>query len=708
MCPLPGRTRVAVGEQRRVRVPAGDRLAETALGERILDAEAQILVQRDLGDRHLEHHLPRNHVDPFHDVQDQLVVALGREHDERVGDVVGDDAHLLLEDRRRTLRLSGRARRSRGTTGERDAAGGAGRTGPARPETARPSADPTPSAADPPTGAADPAAPAAEPAARRSRNARHTGLLRCDPSPGAADPATPCTRETAASTPAAEAATAAGAAATHAPGAEETDAGGCRARRAPEPSAATARAASEELVQHGGEIRGLGVLNRVHERLAPGALLGRNVEQLQPPIDLVEDDGIEGDRHDRVEARERDQVGAALPFPGRRHAVGREEAEDLVRELVRVTVLHLEHAGMQVAEDVRVEGDDEITQPCNVRLQVRHHHQVRARVRERVTARRDERLQDVHHLVRRHVPDGEDLDDEGVVGPRALPRAGGRRHDGARLRLCDGQDLVDVADLHRRNAVIAQNLVEEREEILAGDLPVGTDRDLALDAGVDRVADAEGGREAVDHLTDVGALEVEDHCLLFAERLVAARGRRRRRRLLDLRARRSRRRQAEGGHYRDRLPDRSPLHVGPPRVTHSFPAASLSQCRPRPLRVLPGFCFMRSSFCRTSGGSCWSCGFWFSGFCGTCATGGAPGTGGRGTTPGVGGFAPKPAAGDVVCTPAAGEVTAWRGGCGIPGRTGTAGFGGVPPLESTTSGMLTTSPEGEVSVTPHESIALTV
>src|SRR5206468_3899107 len=56
------------------------------------------------------------------------------------------------------------------------------------------------------------------------------------------------------------------------------------------------------------------------------------------------------------------------------------------------------------------------------------------------------------------------------------------------------------------------------------------DGDLALDARVDRVADAERGGEAMNYLADVGALEVEDHCLFLAERGLAGRlvGRRRR------------------------------------------------------------------------------------------------------------------------------------------------------------------------------------
>src|SRR5439155_22452850 len=119
------------------------------------------------------------------------VVPLGRKDDKRVGDVVGDDAHLLLEDRRRTLRLSRRPRHPRGTTGERDAARGAcraaRRTGRARPETARPAADATPSTVEPPTGPAHPAA-TGEPAAGGARDARHTAPPRRDPS---AHPATP-------------------------------------------------------------------------------------------------------------------------------------------------------------------------------------------------------------------------------------------------------------------------------------------------------------------------------------------------------------------------------------------------------------------------------------------------------------------------------------------------------------------------------------
>ena len=50
------------------------------------------------GDHHLEHDLARHDVDPPEHVEDQLIVALGREHDQRVRHLVGDDADLFLED----------------------------------------------------------------------------------------------------------------------------------------------------------------------------------------------------------------------------------------------------------------------------------------------------------------------------------------------------------------------------------------------------------------------------------------------------------------------------------------------------------------------------------------------------------------------------------------------------------------------------------
>src|SRR5207249_997089 len=73
--------------------------------------------------------------------------------------------------------------------------------------------------------------------------------------------------------------TAAAATTPDAPRAEEADAGRRPTRYAPESPASTpAGTAAEELVQNRGEIGGLGVLHRVDERLAPRALLGRDVE----------------------------------------------------------------------------------------------------------------------------------------------------------------------------------------------------------------------------------------------------------------------------------------------------------------------------------------------------------------------------------------------------------------------------------------------
>src|SRR5439155_14935 len=119
-------------------------------------------------DRDLEHHLPRHDVETLHHVEDQLVVALGRQDDERVGDVVRDDAHLLLEDGWRALRLPGYAGRSGWPAGKRDA------TRPARGSGHRPG-DPGPAG-----GPADPAAPTEAPtgAGAASRKPSPGGMSR--------------------------------------------------------------------------------------------------------------------------------------------------------------------------------------------------------------------------------------------------------------------------------------------------------------------------------------------------------------------------------------------------------------------------------------------------------------------------------------------------------------------------------------------------
>src|SRR5207302_3888039 len=110
---------------------------------------------------------------------------------------------------------------------------------------------------------------------------------------------------------------------------------------------------------------------------------------------------------------------------------------------------------------------------------------------------------------------------EAILSPRLRTRPLAARYDGTPLCLSDGKDLIDVADLHRWDAVVSKDLVQQRKQVLPSDLPRGADRHLPLDAGVDRVADAECRREAVDHLPDVGPLEVVDHGFLFFERLLA-------------------------------------------------------------------------------------------------------------------------------------------------------------------------------------------
>ena len=292
-------------------------------------------------------------------------------------------------------------------------------------------------------------------------------------------------------------------------------------------------------------------------------------------LDLVEHDPVEGHRDQRVEPVEGYDVDAALALAGRRDAVRREQPQDLVGQLVGIAVLHLEDARLEIVEHVAVEGRDQLAQAIDVGLQVGDDEQIRARVGEHVAARRDEGLEDVHHLVGRDVLHRHHLDGERVLLREARLRGPGARDDGPRLRLGDGQDLVDVAHLHGGDAVVAQDLVQERPEVLARDLARRADGDLALDARVDRVADAERGGEAVDHLADVGALEVEDHRLFLAERGLAGRlvggARRRRRRVL-----RARGRGGDGGRQQDREHP-SPLH-GTLLGSH-FSACGPAACR---------------------------------------------------------------------------------------------------------------------------------
>src|SRR5262249_10544561 len=71
--------------------------------------------------------------------------------------------------------------------------------------------------------------------------------------------------------------------------ADEPDTGRRRAGRpGTDAAASAARAAAEEFVQDRGEIGGLRVLDVVHECLPPRSLLGRDVEQPEPALHLVE------------------------------------------------------------------------------------------------------------------------------------------------------------------------------------------------------------------------------------------------------------------------------------------------------------------------------------------------------------------------------------------------------------------------------------
>src|SRR5205814_1832767 len=230
---------------------------------------------------------------------------------------------------------------------------------------------------------------------------------------------------------------------------DEPDPRGRRTGRPPSPRTAAARPPTEELVQDVGQVGRLRVLDVVDEGLPPGALLGRDIEQAKPAVDLVEEGGIEGHDDDGAQARQRHDVDPALSVTGRRHAVGCEHAEDLVGEILRVGVLHLEDARAQVVEGVCVEGVGQLAQARDVRLQVGHDEEVGPIVGEHVAARRDERLQDVHHVAGGDMLQRQDLDHEAILRPRLRLRRLALRYDGTRLCLGDGKDLIDVADLHR-------------------------------------------------------------------------------------------------------------------------------------------------------------------------------------------------------------------------------------------------------------------
>ena len=142
---------------------------------------------------------------------------------------------------------------------------------------------------------------------------------------------------------------------------------------------------------------------------------------------------------------------------------------------------------------------------------------------------------------------------------------------------------------------------------LARDLAGGADRDLALDARIERVADAQRGREAVDHLADVGALEVEHHRLVVAERALRLRSGRARRRCVGAGAgsaagglclRQERRSREHRGDAHDRQHP-LPLHCHPPPDGERTPAGAAGQCVSDGVYQLPLSC---SSFSRTAAG----------------------------------------------------------------------------------------------------------
>ncbi len=270
-----------------------------------------------------------------------------------------------------------------------------------------------------------------------------------------------------------------------------------------------------KLVQYRGQVGRFGIFYRIHANRPARPLLGRNVENLEPALYLGEDGGVEGDDRDRAQAHERDNVDTTFFRRRGGDPIGIQNGEQLLAQLLDAGMLDLVDLGVKIAKGVAVEGFHQLPQALDVRFQVGDDEQVGPRVGKDVATRANEGLDDVQHLLGRDMLDLHYLYDELVALGRLL--GGGQRAGNGRLGLGqrDLVDVIDVADLHRRQAVASQHLIEDGEEVLARNLARGADRHLPGDAGVDGIVYAQRIAQAVNHLADIGPLEVEHDRLVL-------------------------------------------------------------------------------------------------------------------------------------------------------------------------------------------------
>ena len=107
--------------------------------------------------------------------------------------------------------------------------------------------------------------------------------------------------------------------------------------------------------------------------------------------------------------------------------------------------------------------------------------------------------------------DLDDLDDKAVLGAQLLIFGAALGHDGLGFALGDRDNMVDAVNQVGRHPAAAQNLVEHGQQLVARDIAGCPNGDLALDARIDDVVNAQGRGNGVDHLADVGALKIEPH-----------------------------------------------------------------------------------------------------------------------------------------------------------------------------------------------------
>ena len=233
------------------------------------------------------------------------------------------------------------------------------------------------------------------------------------------------------------------------------------------------------------------------------------VELPDPALDVLHRLRRGSHHEERVHSRERNEVDPRRLPALRPEIEGPEDRLEVFPHLLGVQELQGEQLDPRRAERVGVEQPHDTRNLLHVRRRVRHEHHVGPRHLGRVPARGQEGLEHFRHLGRRDVLKREGLQDRPVGRGAILRPSFQGKKQGLHLRLGHRYDVINIPLADRRRAVDLQDGEEQLQCPLLADGPLRVDGHHAADPRVDEIVDPRHRAEGVDHLVEVGVVELD-------------------------------------------------------------------------------------------------------------------------------------------------------------------------------------------------------